>query len=107
MDREEVEESIDFPYIHEFNSMKTISLLGSQVSDLSKQELVEIGRTIGAYGKEQEAQIGSYSHQKSGVGEHEQYQSNSGGEQIVGIVLLLLLIPMCFGLRDSRKEANA
>ena len=26
---------------------------------------------------------------------------------IVGIVLLLLLIPMCFGLKDSKKIANA
>ena len=63
MDKEEAEGSIDFPYIHEFNSMKTISLLGSQVSELSKQVLVEIGRTIGVYGKEKEVQIGSYSHQ--------------------------------------------
>ena len=26
---------------------------------------------------------------------------------IIGIVLLLLLIPMCFGLKDSKKNANA
>ena len=45
-------EEISFPYIHEFNTVETLSQLGSNVSDLSKPILIEIGKTIRAYEKE-------------------------------------------------------
>jgi len=45
-------EEISFPYIHEFNTVETLSQLGSNVSDLSKPILMEIGKTIRAYEKE-------------------------------------------------------
>ena len=45
-------EEISFSYIHEFNTVETLSQLGSNVSDLSKPILMEIGKTIRAYEKE-------------------------------------------------------
>ena len=45
----ELAEEIEFPYIHEFNTVETLSQLGSNVSDLSKPILMEIGKAIGAY----------------------------------------------------------
>ena len=40
------------PYIHEFNIVETLSQLGSNVSDLSKPILMEIGKAIGAYDRQ-------------------------------------------------------
>lgn len=40
------------PYIHEINIVKTLSQLGSNVSDLSKPILMEIGKAIGAYDRQ-------------------------------------------------------
>ena len=45
-------EEISFPYIHEFNTVETLSQLGSNVSDLSKPILMEIGKIIRTYEKE-------------------------------------------------------
>lgn len=45
---------IEFPYIHEFNTTEVLSQLGSNVSDLSKPVLMEIGKAIRFYEKEQE-----------------------------------------------------
>ena len=39
-------------YIHEFNTVETLSQLGSNVSDLSKPILMEIGKAIGAYDRQ-------------------------------------------------------
>ncbi|MCI9541033.1 MAG: DEAD/DEAH box helicase family protein [Lachnospiraceae bacterium] len=49
---EELLEEIQFPYIHEFNTIETLSYLGNQISDLSKQVLMEIGKAIRIYEKE-------------------------------------------------------
>ena len=48
----ELAEEIQFPYIHEFNTVETLSHIGNSISDLSKPVLMEIGRAIGAYGRE-------------------------------------------------------
>ena len=48
----ELENILDFPYIHEFNTTKTLSQIGSAVSNFSKSVLVEIGKVIGAYDRE-------------------------------------------------------
>ena len=52
MDEGELAEEINFPYIHEFNIVETLSQLGSNVSDLSKPILMEIGKAIGAYDRQ-------------------------------------------------------
>lgn len=52
MEKSELAEEINFPYIHEFNTVETLSQLGSNVSDLSKPILMEIGKAIGAYDRQ-------------------------------------------------------
>ena len=52
MEESELAEEIKFPYIHEFNTVETLSQLGSNVSDLSKPILMEIGKAIGVYERE-------------------------------------------------------
>ena len=52
MEESELAEEINFPYIHEFNTVETLSQLGSNVSDLSKPILMEIGKVIGAYDRQ-------------------------------------------------------
>lgn len=49
MDDAELAEEIQFPYIHEFNTVETLSHIGDSISDLSKPVLMEIGKVIGAY----------------------------------------------------------
>ena len=48
----ELAEEIQFPYIHEFNTVETLSHIGDSISDLSKPVLMEIGKAIGAYDRE-------------------------------------------------------
>ncbi len=52
MAESELAEEINFPYIHEFNTVETLSQLGSNVSDLSKPILMEIGKAIGVYDRQ-------------------------------------------------------
>ena len=52
MEENELAEEITFPYIHEFNTVETLSQIGTSISDLSKPILMEIGKAIGAYEKE-------------------------------------------------------
>ena len=52
MDEKELAEEISFPYIHDFNTVETLSQLGTNVSDLSKPILMEIGKAIGAYDRQ-------------------------------------------------------
>ena len=52
MEESELAEEINFPYIHEFNTVETLSQLGGNVSDLSKPILMEIGKAIGVYERE-------------------------------------------------------
>ena len=52
MEDAELAEEIQFPYIHEFNTVETLSHIGNSISDLSKPVLMEIGRAIGAYDRE-------------------------------------------------------
>ena len=52
MEESELAEEINFPYIHEFNTVETLSQLGSNVYDLSKPILMEIGKAIGAYDRQ-------------------------------------------------------
>ena len=52
MEDAELAEEIQFPYIHEFNTVETLSHIGDSISDLSKPVLMEIGKAIGAYDRE-------------------------------------------------------
>ena len=52
MDEKELSEEIEFPYIHEFNTVETLSHIGNSISDLSKPILMEIGRAIRVYERE-------------------------------------------------------
>ena len=52
MDEKELSEEIEFPYIHEFNTVETLSHIGNSVSNLSKPVLMEIGKAIGAHDRE-------------------------------------------------------
>jgi len=52
MDEQELAEQISFPYIHDFSTVETLSQLGTNVSDLSKPILMEIGKAIGAYDRQ-------------------------------------------------------
>ena len=58
MEESELAEEIRFPYIHEFNTIETLSQIGSYISDLSKPILMEIGKAIGAYEKEADKNLG-------------------------------------------------
>ena len=52
MSEEELAEEISFPYINDFNTVETLSQLGSNVSDYSKPILMEIGKAIGTYDRQ-------------------------------------------------------
>ena len=43
-----------FDFIHEFNSMNTLAVLGDAANELAKPVLLEIGRTIRAYNRSHE-----------------------------------------------------
>lgn len=44
-----LKKTIEFPYIHHFDTMQTLSQLGTNVSDLTKPVLVEIGKVVMEY----------------------------------------------------------
>ena len=51
IEESEFVEEISFAYIHEFNTVKTLSLIGTSISDLVRPILIDIGKVIGAYEK--------------------------------------------------------
>ena len=48
-DRDVMEDMTDFSYIHEFNTMESLAVMGTASSELTEPVLREIGRAIGAY----------------------------------------------------------
>ena len=52
MDMENYEELLNFDYIHEFNTVPDLSQLGSNITELCKPVLMEIGKAIRAYDRE-------------------------------------------------------
>ena len=58
-DIEQWAEELDFEHIHNFNTMKTLSVMGSATTELCKPVLMEIGRTIGAYDRQMAKQYAS------------------------------------------------
>ena len=53
-DMKEYGSEFSFDFIHEFNSMDTIAVLGDAANELAKPVLLEIGRTIRAYNRSHE-----------------------------------------------------
>ena len=53
-DMEEYGSEFAFDFIHEFNSMDTLAVLGDAASELAKPVLLEIERTIRAYNRSHE-----------------------------------------------------
>ena len=51
-DMTEFADDFTFDYIHEFNTLRTLSVLGSSTSELCGPMLVQIGRTIARYNRE-------------------------------------------------------
>ena len=51
---EEYKSELAFDFIHEFNSMDTLAVLGDAANELAKPVLLEIGRTIRAYNRSHE-----------------------------------------------------
>ena len=51
-DMEQWKEELDFGNISDFNTTKTLSVLGSATTEMCKPLLMEIGRTIGAYDRQ-------------------------------------------------------
>ena len=61
MDPEDVV-GVEFPYLHEFNSMEALSVMGEATAELTEPLLREIGRSISVYEREkaQEAVRAAY-----------------------------------------------
>ena len=61
MDTEDVD-GVEFPYLHEFNSVETLSIMGEAAAELTEPILREIGRSISVYERErvQEAVRAAY-----------------------------------------------
>ena len=53
-DMKEYGSEFSFDFIHEFNSMDTLAVLGDAANELAKPVLLEIGRTIRAYNRSHE-----------------------------------------------------
>ena len=51
-DMEMWRDELDFSYISDFNTTKTLSVIGTATTDMCKPILMEIGRTIGAYNRQ-------------------------------------------------------
>jgi N12 class adenine-specific DNA methylase len=49
----ELTDGLEFPYIHEFNTVEALSVMGTAISELTEPVLREIGRTISAYDRNQ------------------------------------------------------
>ena len=49
VDRELIRETVEFPYIHEFNTVESLSILGTSGAEMTDPILRQIGNTIAAY----------------------------------------------------------
>ena len=63
-----------FDYIHEFNTLRTLSVLGSTTSELCEPVLIRIGRTIARYDRallQNRTYTGNHNHTERAVAGHE------------------------------------
>ena len=73
-DMTEFADDFTFDYIHEFNTLRTLSVLGSTTSELCEPVLIRIGRTIARYDRallQNRRYIKNYNHTERAVAEHE------------------------------------
>ena len=73
-DMTEFADDLTFDYIHEFNTLRTLSVLGSTTSELCEPVLIRIGRTIARYDRallQNRRYIGNYNHTERAVAGHE------------------------------------
>ena len=73
-DMTEFADDFTFDYIHEFNTLRTLSVLGSTTSELCEPVLIRIGRTIARYDRallQNRRYIGNHNHIERAVTEHE------------------------------------
>ena len=52
----EIADGFDFPYIHEFNTVESLTVMGTAAAGLTEPILREIGRTIGVYERNRSAE---------------------------------------------------
>lgn len=73
-DMTEFADDFTFDYIHEFNTLRTLSVLGSTTSELCELVLIRIGRTIARYDRallKNRRYTGNYNHTERVVAGHE------------------------------------
>ena len=58
LDEKEIAEEISFPYIHDFNTIGVLSHLGENVAEMSKSMLLEVGRAVRNYDRQNSHQKG-------------------------------------------------
>lgn len=63
-DMAEYEGEFPFDYIHEFNTLRTLSVLGSATSELCEQMLIQIGRSIARYERKRQSRESQIQHNK-------------------------------------------
>ena len=67
-------DDLTFDYIHEFNTLRTLSVLGSTTSELCEPVLIRIGRTIARYDRallQNRTYTGNHNHTERAVAGHE------------------------------------
>ena len=70
----EFADDFTFDYIHEFNTLRTLSVLGSTTSELCEPVLIRIGRTIARYDRallQNRTYTGNHNHTERAVAGHE------------------------------------
>ena len=73
-DMTEFADDFTFDYIHEFNTLRTLSVLGSTTSELCEPVLIRIGRTIARYDRallKNRRYTGNHNHTERAVAGHE------------------------------------
>ena len=73
-DMTEFADDFTFDYIHEFNTIRTLSVLGSTTSELCEPVLIRIGRTIARYDRallQNRRYTGNHNHTERAVAGHE------------------------------------
>ena len=73
-DMTEFDDEFTFDYIHEFNTLRTLSVLGSTTSELCEPVLIRIGRTIARYDRallQNRTYTGNHNHTERAVAGHE------------------------------------
>ena len=73
-DMTEFADDFNFDYIHEFNTLRTLSVLGSTTSELCEPVLIRIGRTIARYDRallQNRTYTGNHNHTERAVAGHE------------------------------------